>query len=297
MKRLIVFTLLMFCFANSYALDKRAPIGILPYKTESLRYVAVINSSDADMYNSVGAKISESSNILYGSKLIYRNTFIRNLEFAAEIPFIFEKDLESKSSSGAVKNTDTYGGIGDVDVALTYQLSDPGKNYFGAIAGVEVKFPTGNKGESRGTGSYDFVYRAALNKKIKNFQPFIQAIYTDSRTGEIDGIDTNAGDNLYVGLGTKMMLLKKFRLEFKYFYDFATTDIRRAQGGKLAEYDGYDIEGYRIRGELFLSKKIILESFYEQGKPKNHQYSVGNNTFTKEPAHRSRVAVGIRYLF
>ncbi|PLX67324.1 MAG: hypothetical protein C0603_09650 [Denitrovibrio sp.] len=280
---------------NARAMDKRAPVSILPYKQQSIKFVYSKMYNKSKQYRQNGALLSSAESSVFGSKLIYRNTFMKDVELGVEIPYLFSKDGESKSVSGSVNKIELDDGIGDADVQLTYQIKDFRTENYGAIFGAEIKFPTGDAEQSKGTNAYELVYRAALTKKIKNFMPFIQAIYTDKYTGKVNGINTNMGDDLFMGVGTKVTFKKKARLEFKYFYDFATTGTVRSSGGSRVRYQGYDIRGYRLKGEVFIGEHIILEAFYEAADPLGHEYYMGSNTIYKEPEYRNRLATGITY--
>jgi len=292
----LIITLLIFA-SNAYPMDKRAPVNILPFGQQSIRVIAARTSSESNQYNQSGALISKAKNEVYGSKLIYRNTFMKDVELGVEVPYVFSRDTESKSASGAKKTTEIGEGVGDVAVALTYQIADFRTEPFGAIAGFEVKFPSGSAEYSRGTGAYDLVYRGSVSKKLGSFQPFVQAVYTDSLDGKVNGVEINSGDDLYMALGTKIMFKKLVRLEFKYFYDLATSESLRSSGDQAVKYEKYDLHGYRVKGELFTGKHLIWESFFESADPGKHHYYPGSTTITKDPLQRNRIGIGVTFIW
>lgn len=276
-------------------MDKRAPIGILPYKQQSLKLVYLDAYNDSKLYSANGQYLSTLKSSLTASKLIYRNTFMKDLELGLEMPYIYNKINKSTSVGGAVNKTESNDGIGDAAIQLTYQIADNVTEPFGAIFGAEIKLPTGDGDKSRGNNAYELIFRSTISKRMNNFIPFVQAIYTDQFDGKTDGVDTNFGDDLYMAIGSKLIIRKRYRVELKYFYDLATSDSYRNMNGSRVRYEGYDIKGYRIKGEIFIGKHIILEAFYEDAKPADHNFYPGNSVIHKKPSTRNRVVTGITY--
>lgn len=296
--RLFVMFLLTILFSNTAsAIDKRAPINILPYKKQSVRLIYAHSYSESDQYNASGKKLSVTEGDVYASKLIYRNTFAKKFELGIEIPYSYKKELKSTNAIGVNSETDIAGGLGDVALQLTYQISDIRKDTLGAIIGAEIAFPTGDSEESRGTGGYQMIYRGAISKKVDMLAAYLLGVYTDSFDGDADGMETNAGDDLYVGIGSKINIGKRLKLDIRYFYDFATSESVRSSGDPAVRYDGYDIEGGRIKAELQVTKHLSFETFYEHAKPKEHHFYPNNQEFTKKSKKRDRLAAGFTLMW
>jgi hypothetical protein len=184
-------------------------------------------------------------------------------------------------------------GIGDVSVQATFQVADHRNGGWGLIAGAELKMPTGDEEKGLGSGSYDTTVRATASTMTTVGLPYAMVIYTRAGRGNVHGVRTDAGDDIYAVGGFRTAPWHSLTLELRGGMYVRTTDIVQENKGAAVYVEKHDAPLYMIEGRYSSPGRGEMKLSYEALYAEKHHYVTNNTTFIKDPERRDQVVLAV----
>lgn len=273
------------------ALDKRTPLDIVPYGGQTIQIISGYASQRIEQFTMSGSKVAEVESAAQALKLLYRATPIRRIEFAVEAPYVVQRYQRQTTPSGMTTYKYDSRGIGDVSVQATFQVFDHRDAGWGLIAGAELKMPTGDEAKGLGSGSYDVSGRATALAATRAGLPYAMVIYTRVGRGNLHGVRTDAGDDIYAAGGVRTPPWHSLTLDLRGGMYKRTADIVQESNGVPVYIEKHDYLLSLIEARYSSPGKSEVKLSYEALYPEKHHVVRNNITFVQDPGRRDQVVL------
>jgi len=293
---LIVSFAVILSASNAFAFDKRVPLFISPPQKMMMKMIAIDSRQEVEQYNPMNQRsIGENNMRALRTQLRYSPT--DKIETAFEWLYFQNRTQEVTNSMGVKTKILDSSGIGDSCFHLTYLFADARQEKFGLLFGGELKFPTGDQEEGRSTGSYDTTLRTTLSVKTKIGFPYFAVLYTWTGEGEVNGIETDEADELFLNLGLKSRrwhgLSFNTRLYFKQHYGNAVRVVNNA----IMVSDEHKTTGAFLEMNYALNKRLELGVLLEKVWAEDSRFTTNGIPVTTKNNVKNRLGLTLRVLW
>ncbi|MEW6427263.1 MAG: transporter [Thermodesulfobacteriota bacterium] len=295
-KAMLAGLLLALTPGSGHALERLAPYSILPDGRQQVQMNMSHTSYASDMFSATGKHLARVENTSTYLRLVYRNTLLAKTELTLDLPWYLERGQRTHATSGKTTSKyDSDGGLGDVSVALTRQLLT-GKNDGWAVnAGVEVKPPTGDEEDGLGTGAWGGLVRAAVCWNTGFGQTYLVSYYNVNGKGDVGGVRTDEGDELYAALGWRSPLAGGFGVDVRAIGQFVTSTTVKENNGQAVEYETYALPGFQVTARFLVRRNVEVDLMHRSQFPERHGYRIGNASFVRESGARQNTSLMLRW--